>query len=391
MIRTATLASRQLLIGVAGGFAISNFIINVAPQAISGLMDSHGFSEVQAGIVNSGEIGAIGVSCMALSSMLNRLDRGRVVAIGVGLLLICNLLAGSVAGFAAVAALRIVAGLGAGLVLAVAGAALVAAADPDRLYAQAALGITLVMTAVIYVVAGLKQSFGYAGLMAAFAALVLVCAIPAIRILPRAHAEIPREHAGLGGVWGAGLLGVIAMLLFSILEGGIWNFAERAALRAGLDGDQIGRLLAASMFSGVVGAAVPVLFGHRMGREWPILLGTALIGCCGWFTYAPPSSLHLVIGIAFFNLGYFLVIPFLFGGCAELDATGRLAATVAGVQVLGGALGPVFAGLVIDGFGYTALANASLLLAALTGLCGTGMALAVRRTRRALLMAEVRS
>ncbi|MBK7902992.1 MAG: hypothetical protein IPJ97_08660 [Proteobacteria bacterium] len=374
-----------MLLGVACGFAIGNFVINIAPQAISGLMASHGFSAARAGATNSIEIGAIAATCMLLSPVLHRFDHRRSIAFGSALLIVCNLVTAVASGPALIAGIRGVAGVGTGVVLAAASSALVMATDPDRLYAQAALLISLVMTGVIYFIAGVKQSFGHAGLMLAFSGVVLVCTLPAIRLIPRANPVKEQTLRAFREVLlGAGALSVIAMLVFSVLEGSIWNFAERAAMNVGLDDRQVGLLLSVSMFSGLIGAVVSVLAGHALGREWPIIVGSALIGLCGLFIYNPPSTALLVGSLAIFNLGYFLVIPFIFGGSSELDASGRLSATVAGVQVLGGAIGPGFAGAVIERYSYAVLGYTCLALAALTAIAGTGMALAIRRSGEGL-------
>ena len=56
-------------------------------------------------------------------------------------------------------------------------------------------------------------------------------------------------------------------------------------------------------------------------------------------------------------LAYGFSVPFLFGVCSELDKSGRIMAAATGLQMLGLALAPWIAGLVITEYSYTHLAS----------------------------------
>jgi len=377
------LENPRLMLGVACGFAIGNFIVNIAPQAISGLMDTYAFQESEAGLINSIEIMALALVCTLLSPILHRIDHRKLIVVGTAMVIAGNAGAALVADFTGLALFRGFAGAGAGMILAAAGAAVAAARDPDRLYAEVAAVITVSMTVAIFLLAGIKENWGYPGVMVAFGGAALLCVVPMLYLIPAVNPGAEEDRGGFFTVLiGPGFFGIFAMLVFSVLESSIWNFAERAAINAGLDEHQIATLLAVSMLSGLIGAALTVVAGKTFGRELPIAAGCALIGLCGYFMYDPPSRALLIGSIAIFNLGYFFVIPFIFGGCAQLDKSGRLTGVAAGMQVLGGAVGPGFAGFVLSSLGYTSLAVVCLSLAAVAALAGISMALLIRRHNR---------
>jgi len=385
------LENTNLMIGIACGFAIGAFIINVAPQAISSLMDSYGFSESQAGMINTVEIAMGAISCTLLSPLLLvRFDHQRLIVAGCVLIILGSLSVLAVSSFTSIALLRAIAGLGTGLVLAAASSGLVHAKDPDKLFAEVAVVITLTMTIVIYALASIKAAWGYSGLMLVFSSFAFACCLPMVKLIPKGKPVEEQSSKPLISILkGAGGLGALSMLMFTVLESGIWNFAERAALSVGLDEEQIAMLLSISMASGLAGAILTIVAGKMFGRELPIIIGCAVMGLCGLFIYNPPATIFLIVSIAIFNLSFFFVIPFIFGGCAESDSEGRMTAIVAGMQATGGAIGPSLAGFTIENYGYAFLGYTCLALAAAAAMLGSAMALQLRRDSKTASFQEI--
>jgi MFS family permease len=370
-----------LLVGITCGFIVGVFLINIAPQAISGLMDAYAFSESQAGLVNTVEIAAGAISCTFLSPiLLVRFEHRSLIVAGSAAIIAAGFGTLFLEDITAIIILRALAGLGAGLILASASAALALARDPDRMFAEISVAITLLMSVMIYLLAGVKASWGYSGLMIVFSGVVLLLCYPMLRLIPETKVEDTATSAPLREVLlGAGGVGALSMFVFTVLESGIWNFAERASINAGISEQQIAQLLTISMASGLLGAVMTIVAGKMFGRELPIITGCVLIGLFGFFIYNPPSPIFLIVSIALLNLAFFFTIPFLFGGCAECDSEGRMSAIAAGMQAAGGAIGPFFAGFIVENYGSSVLANTCLALAGIAAVLGVSMAAILRK------------
>ena len=110
----------------------------------------------------------------------------------------------------------------------------------------------------------------------------------------------------------------------------------------------------------VVGAAVCVALGTRVGRFWPLAVGMVLTLAGTWAfhrsdvgaVYAAANDLTAVV--------WAFAVPYMFGMCAQLDNNGQLTVLGGFCSKMGLATGPLLAGRLLAHDNYGLLINATV-------------------------------
>ena len=383
---------RRLLAGLLAALCIGNFTIFAGPLYIGGLMDGYGFDEATAGLIITMEIGATALVCLLLPNKVAVVALRRAGIIGAVLLLLTNLITLWIDTFAYLAAVRVLAGAAAGLTLSVASTVIARVAEPDRMIAIALSINTIVMALVLAVMGYAKQQWLFDGFAYTFAATVALL-LPLLWFLPDTVIEegampTPLSPAA-SSVWlPLGLLGVVLIFTFCMIEGSVYAFSERSGLRLGLVESEIGMLLAGAQIFGLFGAAVPALLGDRVARLPVILIGTAMITLAGVLIYRFESTELYIFAMLSFSFGFFLAFPYLLGNCARLDKSGVWVSRATGANLLGGALAPVGAGAIVSAMNYESLATVILMLGLITAALAIIFAQVFKRRDRAAILAS---
>ena len=322
-------------IGVAG-FYLMPLIVGAAAQSLS-------LDPTQQGLVASAELAGMTLSSLAAISWVNRVSLRTQTSAGLALLVLGNALSAAAAGVESLVVLRLATGLGGGVVLAAAMAALAAQSNTDRVfgylvaaeYGVAALGFVALPPVV--------AQHGLRGIFLALATFC-VCGAPLIRFLPRAAmAKLP-DDPGAAPARGSALANLAAIAAFSIGFSGVWAYAERIGSGAGLLPQVIGNALALCSVMSVLGALAVAWQGQRLRRTSLATLALAaqlvslfaLTGDLGWLRYATAFGL-----LSFF---WNVTFPVMFSGMAELDRSGRWVVSGSVAAFAGTAAGPVMAG-----------------------------------------------
>ncbi len=358
----------QLAKGAISGSIISNFAIFAGPLYIGSLMDGLGFSEMEAGIVNTLELGAVAISCLLISGFLPRLSLRYLAMAGLGLALAGNLLCMLTTDHLLIMMLRTLAGIGAGFCLASSVSLLGRMADPDRMVAIIMIITVLLMIAVFPVMAYVKELWMYGGMMGLYS-LMLVVMFPLFFYLPvKPHAGSaadgdPKVDKDYDPRWVLGIMGVSLLIAFCVIESSVWTFSERSASFLGMTEADIGVVLAVAQAFGLLGGAMPAILGNRIPFIYPVVVGGLLIGLAGLSVYQTSSQLIYIVSMCIFCFGFFLAFPYLIGACSKLDDEGRWAARAFSLNMLGGAAAPFVAASVVAGWGYGALGVFCLIMA----------------------------
>jgi predicted MFS family arabinose efflux permease len=99
---------------------------------------------------------------------------------------------------------------------------------------------------------------------------------------------------------------------------------------------------------GLAGGAFAAWCGTRIGRIWPIVLGSLVSLAGRWVFTASATSEWVFFGGLLWGLGFYFVSPYQIGLLAALDRHGRLAVAAGGAMNFGYALGPTIAGRVLE-------------------------------------------
>jgi MFS family permease len=333
-----------------------------APVLVNALIDA-GLDKHQAG-----DLGAIELFSLALATVLIApyvaMISHRKLAIGGTLMAALGLMISAFSqDYTPMIVGRIVTGLGSGLAISGANAAVAAREDAERIFAIIwTMGGAITALLAMYlprVVEGGEYPLGFGVLvLLCFVGLPCVVWLPARPVAPAQPAtgsadstakasgsldpDLKRAFGPL--VW----MTFAGMFLYSAAEQALWNFAYNIPIEAGVDPALAAQILAFTTIMGLAGGAVAALLGVKMGRVFPIVLGCLLSVSGRWLYISSASGLTLLFGSLLWGIGFYFVSPYQMGLVAAVDRKGRAAVASAAAFNFGYAVGPGLAGRVLE-------------------------------------------
>ncbi len=340
-----------------------------APMIVQPLIESG------LGYPQAGDLGTIELLALALTSTLVTpyvpFVSHRKLAVGGTLLAALGLaVSASSVGYAAMIAGRLLTGVGSGLAISGANAAVAAREDAERIFAiiwtiAGAFTATLAMT-LPRVAAGGRYPLGFAMLlMLCIAGLPFIgwipprpvaprdCAVTADRRPPTHIAVVERDFAQAFGP--LTLMALAGIFLYTASEQALWNFAYNIPIEAGVDPTVASEVIALTTLMGLAGGVMAALLGVRLGRVFPIVLGNLLSGMGRWLYIDATVTWTLVVASLLWGIGVYFISPYQIGLVAAIDRKGRAAVAAAGAMNFGYALGPGIAGRTLESLGRNGL------------------------------------
>jgi MFS family permease len=260
---------------------------------------------------------------------------------------------------------RALIGIGAGLALSAANAAVAARGNAERIFALIWTLGGLVAATFAMMLPRVVEAGNYPAGFGVLLALLIACAPflawlparpdPALLAEPRLRAAQRRgADSGTSSVGAPdSLRAPVALALAGILvyaagDQALWTFAYSLPLEAGIEPARARQILASTTLIGVTGSVIGSVLGVRLGRVFPIVLGT-LISVGGRSLYigaAAPGT--LLAGALLWGTGVYFITPFQIGLVAAIDRKGRVAVAAGAALNFGYAAGPAIAGRVIQ-------------------------------------------
>ena len=348
--------ARSTLVALVVFAAITPLLLLVAPAVAGQLAAQLGLSASQIGTYFFVELGAFSLATVPSYLWLGRIDARRVAACAIAVFGAGNLLTALwMPGFIALLALRAVTALGGGSLMVLCMTSAATSENSDRVYGLWVVGQLIAGAIGLFVLPHVFAAFGLRALYVALAVLALLAA-PVSRGFP---AALGRRPASAQAVHGAAAdasrlvvaLAIGAVLAFYLAIGSVWTFASRAAAQAGLDPQSSGNVLAIASVMGIAGAALASFAGGRVARRAMLATGYALLAASLVALAALPHASGYSAAIFAFKFAWTFVLPFILATVAQIDASGRLVATLNFVIGAGLAAGPLLAGLLLDAGG----------------------------------------
>jgi predicted MFS family arabinose efflux permease len=341
--------------------ALAFIIPNTSPFAVGALITGFPMNEAEAGLVLTAELSAMGLAALCIAPLMARLSRRRLAIAAAALIAGFNALAmsGLASSLAALTLIRIVAGTGAGVLLATANAAIAAASAPARLYGFALMFGWLLAAALGPVLAWATEHASYAGAYGIWMLLALL----ALPVLGRLGERMAASGTGIALPRGAALRGTVH--LFGIVLTGAsmmayFAFLERLGQRVGFSLSDVGLLFAAVSFAGAAGAGLAGLLGTRFGLLWPLLVGTALHACAIVMAVSAGSKPMFAVAVVGEGVTFMYLLAYQLAVAATFDAKGRWAAAASGAMIGSTGGGPYIGGALITAHGYASLSALTL-------------------------------
>jgi len=322
-----------------GAQLITTTSLFLTPLIIGALITEAKLDETDAGSIFTVELVASALTTLAVSAWSRPHSRRRVAMAGAALALGAGALTMASAAYGFLIAIRLLAGIGAGIVAAEAAAILPRSFNPERLIS----GLTIVgivngafwLATLPYAVDRLGYRGPYACLMLInLAGMLLLSRLPS----PPMRPVLRTETSGGWPVAGWPVLG--AIFLTQLGQGSFWALNELFGARAGLDEHMIGTFLSIATLLLLVGVGFTALVGTRLGRYLPLFIITAINALSILVIAAVPDpNLYIWANVvqAVTNLAS---VVYQLGLAASLDRTGRVVAAASGLLGLGNGIGP---------------------------------------------------
>jgi predicted MFS family arabinose efflux permease len=354
-----TTDTKRTLAAIVAVYISGIFGFVAMPLLVGYTVEAFDVREGTAGIVMGVELGAVAFSCLLLSFTIRKLN----AQLGVFLALAAFLAGSGVSMWAALTkgwplfvVARAITGFGEGCLMAAADAMAAGRRQPERAYSVMQVGEVVATILVFLGIMILVEMMGPAGAFAAVGGIGLI-ALPFLLWFPKRSGKAGDGSTGQDEkVWDV-LLNSTAILLFiaggviGIGFQGLWAYVERIGVSVDLSMAEITFVLMVAVVASVTGPVGVGLLGTRYGRTLPIMIG-AVISMVFALTlvYAATASIYF-LSVVVFAIAIQFLLPYLKGLPAFYDSTGRLNAAWLAPVVIGSALGPMIAGLILNAGG----------------------------------------
>ena len=360
-IRNVLPESWSLVFSAAGSaYGVGLLGLWALPFLISAIIHDLDLNEAHAGILMSAEFIFTMLASLLVAPFMGRAPRRTLAIAGTVLAIIANLISASMTDLYALAAVRCIAGIGAGLALACGNACVASAKQPDRIAGHMNVLSVLLMIVVMLGYAKVMAAYGLPGLYYAMAGTmaVMLLAIPFMPqhapkelIEPRLHSLKPAGNVLLSL---PAICMMLVMFVFQARDTMGWAFVERIGTMVGYSGEEVGILLSFQSFVGLIGPLLAALIGKRFGLSTPVILAILLTGGTSLsYVLGEHSKMLYTVGVMTICITYFYALSYLTALAAALDREGRVVAAASSFLSLGLAVGPAISGGLISLGGLT--------------------------------------
>ena len=338
------------------------------PVLLSALYNDYGFSESQLGLFATVELLGMGVSAGSGVLWTNRGRWRSIIRIGLFIVLAGNLytyLQIDQLSFGYLLFVRFFIGLGAGTIAAISLSFIAHHPQPDRLYAMLVSVQVTCQVLGLYFLPILISSTIAGGLFLGAKGIFLLLVVFAlilqafIHFMPNGPGQAEQVHEDevlQQESKTPAIMVLIAFVMFFITQTAVWGFLELMGQNAGLSADAANQAVVLSVIIGILGPLFGILVGDKIGRFLPISIAALLqIVALVALSLIEIDYGSYLLYLTFFQIGWNLALPYHIGVMVQADPSHRLMSLVVTAQALGIALGPYFAGLVVEYAGYTAM------------------------------------
>jgi predicted MFS family arabinose efflux permease len=355
----------RIMLSVSAAYTIAIISNWLQPKLIGELIGSYGLDEVSAGLIAGAEMAALAFTSMICARILSHITYLRIISYAVSLLFIGNIISLHIESFPSLLTVRIVCGVGAGMLLMVSTAAIADFDDSDSAYGQ--INTVSIMSGI--------AAFGMASVIASLVSsavtfsIILVFVIvlmPFTFLMPKSKGISLSRKPGIQAESKNISFDIILITTGVFISCGVlaasWAFYFVLGERAGFTPDQINRILAYTILFALFGSVIASVIGHRYGRFRPLLLALILMTTSNMCLCLSSDAIVYQIFTGLNLMGLYLFVPYFLGYASASDPSGRGPAIVAGAYMLAPAVGPFLGGALFSLFGVEILAWLTLVV-----------------------------
>jgi predicted MFS family arabinose efflux permease len=351
----------------------------VVPIWIGQVIETFQIGSAAAGRIASVEFLTVALTSVTVAAFVGRVPSRAFCVLGTLLLFAGNLASMFVTSVDALMAARVVCGLGKGVVVAIIFGLAGQTVNPTRTFAVLNAAYAGFSAAAFLLVPLVVERYGMDGAFGSMVAITIV-GLTCLKWVPQARRDTQESWFRSLPKAPAGLLTLAGLTLMWTAHGSIWVFVERIGVRNGLPLSSIGMVLSAGAVLTVFGPLASHVLEIKRGALWPVLMGLVVLAAAGALLCLGHGVALYIGATLLFSLTALFVLPYIMGLLGFADPGGKLTAGASAFMTLGGSIGPLIGGTVIESAGYPALAfTAAGLIAVVIALV---MPLALRHDAR---------
>ena len=357
----------KFVIAVIAAQVAGGLVTQMSPLVVGGVIIGLELTEQQAGYVAFAEFIVLSLTAIAIAPFLPRLSYRPLCFCAAGVAVAAQVLSILFIDLKLIVIMRCFAGVGEGLVYAASLAAVASrSVNPDKLYGY--IQVTwAILSGLLFTAGGyLTDMFAHRGIYGMIVCIMIVLMV-FLRWLPTevtASTESVKKDDGTAPQW-LGVITLAGIFIYLTASAAIYTFTAPLGERAGLSTSQIGYALTTGSVVGFTGAGLATWLNIRKGRAVPVSVFSLAFSIIAVVLCINTNPVVYVAALVLSVVFYYFSVPYLFGLAAALDRQGRWAAAAGSAYLLGFAVGPAFAGTMIEWYDYIGLGVASVIAAIL--------------------------
>lgn len=343
------------LFALSGAYTVVMSALNVLPILVPALMSKFNLGAEEAGILLTLELFSIAAVPIVLARWAPRFSLKPLLCFGLIVTVVGNILSVLASDCATMMVVRVVAGMGAGVLLLGTNTAMAHADDPVKDYGFINTVGLVIAFLLCFIMPKANASYGLLGNYGLFIVLCFVASLFVLRLPAEGSCLVDQKVATHSEKIDVSkpkvVLLIVSLLLVQISYMAGYSFTESFGSRLGISTTQAGSLLAVAQIFAFAGTAAAARMGSRFGIRNPLLVSLAIQAMCLLgltITTNPIIFVAMLFSCTFF---YLFALSYQLGIGAELEHTGRLAALGGGVFYLGLSGGPLLGGYLLTAYG----------------------------------------
>lgn len=323
-----------------GGLAVTQIV--AMPLLVPIIAGAFHVDAAAAGLIGLANLLGTAVGSLFVTIFLPKL-RPRTTAIYAALFAcVSKICVGAAPNFMGAVLLEALAGVGAGVLLALSAAIVGETKNSERGFGFILALQALVAVFVLLVLPGLSTAMGLMPVVLFLTALQLLLLPASFLLADQVSQPVPQKATTSARripstVW----LYATAFFSFSVAVGVIWVFSGILGGLAGIDVNKVGHALAIGNIAAIVGSLIAAATTTRFGRLFPLFSVSAIL-IAGVSLFSPGMTLlvfYLASNLYLFAWGGGL--PYFMGAVAEDDSSGRVTAVLPVISFAGMGVGPM--------------------------------------------------
>lgn len=337
--------------------ALVGYTVMVSVPVLStALVDKVGFTEVEVGRIWGNDMLGLSIGAVIAALTVSRFNRRTLIMIGVLVSIAANLLCIYMVSYEAVMILRLLAGIGAGVITGVAVATLGGTTRPVIAFNLELVGFAVSTFLELRYLPQLTMNEIYIFFMV----LALICALLAryVPTRPCTAKELAQQEEGEDHFqdWHVPkympILCLVAVCFTYINIGGYYTYIELAAHADGIADEWVAFALEWSAFVGVIGCVV-AYYAKRFGLFKPLFISLIAMAGAVIMLSAGITDTNVVISLFGFMGLWTFVDVYQSAMVSHMDRSGSFVALLPAVQGFGQFIGPnIGASIIGAGLGY---------------------------------------